>query len=60
MEAGFPGVVDAEIAWQLEALLPQELSAVTQTCVGDVPKLVLIEVVPCPDVIVPPPTNVQV
>ena len=48
------------IAVQLEALVPQLLSAVTHTLPDAVPKVTVIEVVDCPDVIEEPAGTVHV
>ena len=47
-------------AVQLEELAPQMLSAVTHTLPDEVPRVTVMEVVPCPAVIEAPLGTVQV
>ena len=58
----FPGVAGAAltvIATVLAPLVPQVLLAVTDTFPAEPPKLTVMEVVPCPEVIVAPDGTVH-
>ena len=59
IEPGAAGGAEIEIAMHVEALVPHPLAAVTQIFPLVAPAVIVMEVVPCPDVMVDPAGTVQ-